>query len=175
MLSGIAWGIGKNRDILVTVLGCVICFMPILRYGCLSNAGAGFGFMNGWINERRFVCFRMDIERSIRMLRFVVGSIILLVLLTVGPSVLGQFMPERYASFFTNFIVAFFVMCIYPFFFSRLESDKPYAWKRRLVICVSAAMAIVLLGSMAGVYWKHRTAGRQQQDTGQRTRNCERN
>lgn len=156
---------GKNRDILVTVLGCVICFLPMLRYGCLSNAGASFGFMIGWMIERRFVCFRVDIEPSIRLLRFAVGSILLLALLTVCPSVLGQFMPGRYASFFTNFVATLFVMCIYPLFFSWMESDKPYAWKRRLVICVSAAMAIVLLGSMAGVYWKHRTAERQQQDT----------
>lgn len=160
--------LGENRDILVTGLGCVICFLPMLRYGCLSNAGASFGFMIGWLFERRFVCFHVETERSIRLLRFAVGAILLLVLLTVCPPVLGQFMPGRYASFFANFISALFVMCIYPFFFSLIESDcaeKSYVRKRRLMACVSAAIVIVLLGSMAGVYGKHSMAESQQQNT----------
>ncbi len=156
---------GTGRDILVTGLGCIICFLPMLRYGCLSNAGTSFGFMIGWMFERRFVRFRVDTERSTRLLRFSVGAILLLVLLTVCPSVLGQFMPARYASFFTNFISALFVMYIYPLFFSLMESDTPYARKRRLISCVCAAVAIVLLSSMAGVYWKHRIIEGQQQDT----------
>lgn len=155
---------GKNRDILATVLGCAICFLPMLRYGCLSNAGASFGFLIGWLLERRFVCFRVDTERGVRLLRFAVGAVLLLALFTICPAVLGQFMQSKYASFFANFIVALFLICIYPFFFSRLEADKPYAWKRRVLFGVGAAMAIVLLGSMAAVYGKHRlTQG--QQDT----------
>ncbi len=157
--------VGTNRDILITGLGCIICFLPMLRYGCLSNAGTSFGFMIGWMLERRFVRFRVDTERSIRLLRFAVGAILLLVLLTVCPSVLGQFMPGRYASFFTNFVAALFVMCIYPFFFSLMESDMSYARKRRLISCVCTALVIVLLGSMVCVYWKHRMIEGQQQDT----------
>lgn len=156
---------GKNRDILATVLGCAICFLPMLRYGCLSNAGASFGFLIGWLLERRFVCFRVDAGRSVRLLRFAVGAFMLLGLSTVCPAVLGQFMQSKYASFFANFIVALFLICIYPFFFSRLEADKPYAWKRRVLFGVGAAMVIVLLGSMAAVYGKHRVA-QEQQDTG---------
>ncbi len=156
---------GKNRDILTVCLGCVICFLPMLRYGCLSNAGASFGFMIGWLLERRYVRFRIDIERNIRLVRFSTGAILLLGLLTVCPSVLGQFMPGRYASFFTNFISAIFVMCIYPFCFSWMESDKSHAQKKRMLICVIASLGIVLLGSMAAVYWKHKVSERQQQDT----------
>lgn len=157
---------GKNRDILVTGLGCIICFVPMLRYGCLSNAGASFGFMIGWMLERRFVRFRVDTERSVRLLRFAVGAVLLLAIFTVCPAVLGQFMPARYAAFFTNFILAIFMMCIYPFFFSRLEADRPYVWKRRLLFGIGTAIAVVLLGSMAGVYWKHKVTEGQAQNTG---------
>lgn len=156
---------GKNRDILAAGVGCVICFLPMLRYGCLSNAGASFGFMTGWMLERRFVNFQVDVERDVRLIRFAVGAVFLLVLLTVCPSVFGQFMPGRYASFFANFISALFVMCIYPAFFSLMEADMSYTRKRRLVSGVAAAMAFVLLGSMAGVYGKHRPVGQPQQDT----------
>lgn len=154
--------LGKNRDILVTGLGCIICFLPMLKYGCLSNAGFSFGFMLGWLLERRLVCFRIDIEGSIRLLRFALGAILLWGLLTVCPSILGQFIPGRYASFFTNFISALFVMSIYPFCFSWMESDRPYVKKKRMLICVIATVGIVLLGSLAGAYWKHRMIGRQQ-------------
>lgn len=156
---------GKNRDILVTGLGCIVCFLPMLRYGCLSNAGTSFGFMIGWMIERRFVRFRVEAERSVRLLRFAVGAVLLLGLFTVCTAVLGLFMPGRYASFFANFMLAFFVMCIYPFFFSRLEGDKPYAWKKRLLV-VGVMTVIILLGSMAGVYGKHRATEGQAQDTG---------
>lgn len=157
---------GKNRDILVTGLGCVICFLPMLRYGCLSNAGASFGFMIGWLLERRFVCFRVDAKCGVRLLRFAVGAFMLLGLFTVCPAVLAQFMPDKYASFFANFIVSLFILGIYPFFFSRLEADKPYAWKSRVLLGVGAAMVVVLLGSMAAVYGQHRVTGGQRQDTG---------
>lgn len=157
---------GKNRDILVTGLGCVICFLPMLKYGCLSNAGASFGFMIGWLLERRFVCFRVDAKHGVRLLRFAVGAFTLLGLFTVCPAVLVQLMPDKYASFFANFIVSLFILGIYPFFFSRLEADKPYAWKRRVLLGVGAAMAVVLLGSMAAVYGQHRVTGGQRQDTG---------
>lgn len=153
MLAWVEQGI--NRDILVTGLGCVICFLPMLRYGCLSNAGASFGFMTGWLLERRFVGFCIEADRNTRMTRLAVGEILLLALLTVCPSVLGQFMPARYASFFANFISVFFITCIYPFCFSWLESDRSYAQKKQFLVCAGAAMGIVLLGSMAGVYWRH--------------------
>lgn len=156
---------GKNRDILVTGVGCIVCFLPMLRYGCLSNAGASFGFMIGWLLERRIVRFRVDMERGVRLLRFAVGAVLLFALFTVCPAVLGQFMPARYASFFANFISSLFIMCIYPLFFSLMESEMSYVKKRRLVLCASAALVMVLLGSMAGLYWKHRMIGQQQQDT----------
>ena len=75
-------------------------------------------------------------------------------------------MPDKFASFFANFIVSLFILGIYPFFFSRLEADKPYAWKSRVLPGVGAAMVVVLLGSMAAVYGQHRVTGGQQQDTG---------
>lgn len=40
---------GKNRDMIVAGIGCLVCFLPMLRAGCLSNAGAGMGFFMSFI------------------------------------------------------------------------------------------------------------------------------
>ena len=74
---------GANRDLLVAVAGCALCFLPMLRAGCLSNAGAGMGFFLGWVIERRFVRFDTNISWTQRGVRFIMGGTGVVFLLTV--------------------------------------------------------------------------------------------
>ncbi len=48
---------GANRDIIAAGVLCLLCFLPMLKAGCLSNAGAGMGLLIGWVIERRFIDF----------------------------------------------------------------------------------------------------------------------
>lgn len=112
---------GENRDLLVAGAGCALCFLPMLRAGCLSNAGAGMGFFLGWVIERRFVRFDTNISWTQRGVRFVVGGTGVVFLLTALSPALQLVMAGKYAGFFTSFALAVYIMAVYPFFFCRRE------------------------------------------------------
>ena len=114
----------KNNDIAVAVIGCLICFLPMLKVGCLANAGAGIGFLIGWVLERHFVQFETETEWSHRCVRFAVGGTGIVFILTVLQGLLNQVMEGKYAGFFTSFSVALFIMVVYPFFFCKKERYK---------------------------------------------------
>lgn len=59
LLSWVDSAENSCRDIVIAGMGCVIIFLPMLKYGCLSNAGASFGFIIGWVLERRLVRFEV--------------------------------------------------------------------------------------------------------------------
>lgn len=115
---------GKNRDIVVAVVGCFLCFLPMLKVGCLSNAGAGMGFLIGWVLERHFVRFEVEDIWTRRCVRFAVGGAGIAFILTVLQAVLRMLMEGKYAGFFTSFSLALFIMVIYPFFFCKKERYK---------------------------------------------------
>lgn len=115
---------GKNRDVIVAAAGCMACFLPMLRAGCLSNAGAGMGFMIGWVLERRFIRFETEDTWPSKCVRFALGGAGIVFILTVVQAALGLVMAGKYAGFFTTFMLAVFIMAVYPFFFSK---KKRYA------------------------------------------------
>ena len=114
----------KNNDIAAAVIGCLICFLPMLKVGCLANAGAGIGFLIGWVLERHFVQFETEAAWPHRCVRFAVGGAGIVFILTVLQGLLSQVMEGKYAGFFTSFSVAVFIMVVYPFFFCKKERYK---------------------------------------------------
>lgn len=112
---------GENRDLLVAGAGCALCFLPMLRAGCLSNAGAGMGFFLGWVIERRFVRFDTNLSWMQRGVRFAVGGTGVVFLLTALSPALQLVMAGKYAGFFSSFALAVFIMAVYPFFFCKRE------------------------------------------------------
>lgn len=114
----------ESRDIAVAVIGCLICFVPMLKVGCLTNAGAGMGFWIGWVLERHFVQFETEDTWARRCVRFAVGGAGIVFILTTLQGILGQVMEGKYAGFFTSFSVAVFIMAVYPFFFCKKERYK---------------------------------------------------
>lgn len=133
LLLGLAWffcieklldwvTMHPNADVIACGAGCLLCFLPMLRVGCMPNAGAGMGLLLGWLIERRLVRFETDGSFVRRCVRFLAGSGLALFLLEVSRSVLGLKMEGKYAGFFSMFLFAFFVMAGYPYLFSRLEA-----------------------------------------------------
>lgn len=112
---------GANRDIIAAGVLCLLCFLPMLKAGCLSNAGAGMGLLIGWVIERRFIDFETKDGWSERCVRFAVGGAGVLFILTVLLPVLNTVMESKYAGFFTSFSLAVFIMAVYPFFFVKRE------------------------------------------------------
>lgn len=140
---------GKNRDLIVCVLGCVLIFLPMLRYGCLSNAGASFGFLIGWVLERRLLSFETKGSGLRKTLRFLVGAGVLFLALTSGTSILTHIVPTKYAGFFLQGFVAFFIMFLYPLVFHFWESEKieeqvKKKFQRILAIVISTILILFL-------------------------------
>lgn len=115
---------GQSRDVWVCITGCILLFLPMLRVGCLSNAGAGMGFFIGWLIERHFIRFGQDGSAAQKCARFCPGAILISGILFVLKPILALFMNVKYAGFFTGFVLMFFIMAVYPFLFSTFEKGK---------------------------------------------------
>ena len=96
------WADGKkNRDLVVFFVGMAVCsafliFTTVKPYptdftpdgkllvdpkemitDCYAAAGCVYGFLIGWICERRFVNFKTDVSKKSKIIRSVVGSVII--------------------------------------------------------------------------------------------------
>lgn len=131
----------SNRDLIVLAVGSLLLLLPMLRYGCLSNTGAGFGFLLGWVLERRFVKFEVEAGKLEKAIRFIIGGAVIVIIVTSMSPMLVLWMPSRYAGFFTMFAVAMFISVIYPFLFSAGGSYGKY---RRAIVTVMILAGICL-------------------------------
>lgn len=132
---------GKNRDIVLCIVGCMICFLPMLQAGCLSNAGAAFGMWCGWFLENRFIKFEPCRNCKEKVVRFAVGAFGILLIQTALVAALNLWMPSKYAGFFGQFALMLFIMALYPFFFS---DRKRYLWGAAVIFG-----ALILMGGVA--------------------------
>lgn len=144
LLSWVDSAENSCRDIIIAGMGCVIIFLPMLKYGCLSNAGASFGFIIGWVLERRLVRFEVRGSWQQRMLRFLIGAAVLFPALTSGTVVLSHIVPAKYAGFFLQGFVAFFIMFLYPLVFKLWENAGKRT--RKKIIAVLVALLVLLCG-----------------------------
>ncbi|MDE7313268.1 MAG: phosphatase PAP2 family protein [Eubacterium sp.] len=120
-----------RADLPVCAAGCLFCFLPMLRVGCIPNAGAGMGLVIGWLVERRLVQFETSGTIEQRSVRFLAGGALALFLLKTSSPVLGLVMEGKYAGFFAMFFFTFFVMAVYPYCFSRLEGQHTQEGRRK--------------------------------------------
>ena len=109
---------GRNRDIVIIAVICVLAFCPMLWLGCLSNAGACFGFFGGWFVERRFICFDNPDSWEEKAERGIIGFICILFISKAFQSALSVLIAGKYANFFTSFFLSFFIMAVFPAMYS---------------------------------------------------------
>lgn len=102
----------------------LICFLPMLKYGCLSNAGYGMGFIAGWLIERHFVNFSMETSKRNLALRFIIGSLGIFYILKAVMPLFKIIFGNKYAGFFTGVLFSLYIMAIFPFFFMNLKRIK---------------------------------------------------
>lgn len=139
----------KQLDIAICIVGCILLLLPMLRYGCLSNAGAGYGFLIGWVLERRFVRFSVYPEGKLsfkrRILRFIPGGAVLYLCFTSGTTLLTHVVPSKYAGFFLQGFAAFFIIFLYPMLI-KIWEDSSYSSAQRKHY--KRMVAYVLVGIM---------------------------
>ncbi len=131
---------GHFRDLILCSAACIIIFLPMLWLGCLSNCGAGFGFFIGWLCERRFVRFNLPETQIKKAYRVIPGFLGILWIVTAFQSSLTTIMAGKYAAFFANFMLAFFIMAIYPGMFTWTKAKK---W---ILIFLSALIMLLPIG-----------------------------
>lgn len=135
------WGEEQGRDIWICIAGCVLCFLPMLRVGCMPNAGAGMGFFIGWLVEKRFVRFETTGTGFRKWLRFLCGGAVVAFLQLTVSRVLSLVMAAKYAGFFAGFLLMFFIMAVYPFLFQYVEKQQV----QRKVTVIGAGIVVAVL------------------------------
>lgn len=137
--------------------GCILCFLPMLRVGCLSNAGAGFGFFLGWLLEQKMIRFEIKGTVCSKLLKFGIGVSLLFIIMKVTSPVLGLFMESKYAGFFASFLLVFYIMAGYPFLWTSGEKYVAAQGGRKLVTIVSGICLAMAAGVIVLAAWKVRT------------------
>ncbi|MBQ4498463.1 MAG: phosphatase PAP2 family protein, partial [Spirochaetaceae bacterium] len=145
---------GKNRDILISLLLLALCFVPMLKFGCISTAGFGIGVAVSWLLEKRFLQFEEAKNNTERAERFIFGSMgIILVQLWLNPF-LKTFIPARYCGFFTQAAMAFYVLFAFPFVFTKIKKN----WKSILLGLFAFMLSLSFFVSAAKRIYAKRTA-----------------
>lgn len=135
---------GKNRDIWVFVIGCVIAaaFLTYttvkaypMDYGvdgrllvnskemitdCYAAAGCVFGFLIGFIAEHRLVKFNTAVSGKVRLLRGVFGAIILYIFSEFCREPLAA-MHMYWGELFFFLFAFLYILFLYPALFSLWE------------------------------------------------------
>ncbi len=158
-----AWAERKaGRDIALCAAGCFLCFVPMLKVGCIPNAGAGMGFLIGWLIERRYVRFAACGNLAHRFKRFLPGAACVLFLLQTMQTFLAYVVRGKYAGFFASFALAVFIMAGYPFLFGLWETGTAAARKRLAAACLAGVLAVGLIMSLTGYRYAHRETAAQE-------------
>lgn len=137
----------KNADTIVLLAFLFVILLPMLRVGCISNAGLGMGLVIGWFIERRFIQFSTDIKPTSKVFRLLTGIIGILLITQVFNNILLFWLTGKYAGFFSQFINALFIMAIYPWMFKL--ADKTY--KTRFPVALIALASILIFSFILAV------------------------
>lgn len=117
---------GKNRDVLLSGFLFLMCFLPMIRFGCISTAGFGIGVAASWLFEKRFVQFEEPSSCTEKAERFIIGSIGIILIQYWLNGFLRSFIPAKYCGFFCQFSMAFYIIYFFPLLFTK---SKKY-WKQ---------------------------------------------
>ena len=137
----------KNRDLIVFFVGMAVCtaflvYTTLKPYptdfapdgtllvdpkemitDCYAAAGCVYGFLIGWILERRFVKFTTEVSAKTKVLRAIVGSVILLIIATVVKDALESI--HMWWGELAALALAFvFILYLFPAMFSKWRIKK---------------------------------------------------
>ncbi|MCR4742581.1 MAG: phosphatase PAP2 family protein [Treponema sp.] len=111
----------KNYPIDYDLEGKILADPYDMLTDCYSGAGMLGGFLIGFLLERHFVKFKIDVSKKLLLLRGLVGIVILLLLYLVILPFIFQGLGEHLGHILKYFIVFFFITFLYPYFFVLVE------------------------------------------------------
>ena len=139
---------GHNRDIVVMVIVLVVCIASVVfivlkpypidyvngallvdlveqQKGSLEAAGLMAGLAISWVLERRFVNFTTEgLDTRKRIIRGVIGVVIVGVVFLGGNTLFKLVLPYNYAKMVTYFFVVFVGVFLAPFVFNKIEKRQ---------------------------------------------------
>lgn len=89
---------------------------------CYISAGCVFGFLTGWIAERRFVNFTTDVAGGLKIARGVFGAVVLAVSAVFLREPLTK-INMHWGEFVFFFLAFLFIMVLYPAVFTAFEKN----------------------------------------------------
>lgn len=119
-------------SILFTIVSILLVFYTLYLYkieliateyaqDCLKAGGAGVAFAIGYFLENKFISFPTNGSLLKKIIRFLFGLIIALLLQTGLKPILGASLS---ACFIRYFIVVFWIIVIYPYIFHNILHQK---------------------------------------------------
>lgn len=86
-----------------------------VKHSVYGKLGFLTGLFTGWILERRYIKFEIPESKIIKKsITVTIGITILILLLNTLCKQIDNYLPYRYASFASRFIIALYVTAIYP-------------------------------------------------------------
>ena len=137
---------GHNKDIVVMVVALVLCAISIvivlvkpypmdyvdgvllvdpvtMQKGSFEAAGIVAGLVVAWVCERRYVRFTTEnLDSRARIVRFVVGIVIVGLSYVATDVVFKAIMPYNWAKLFAMTVVVFMGFFVAPLVFNKLEN-----------------------------------------------------
>jgi len=86
-----------------------------------KSVGMSFGFLSGWVLERRFIGFSTDAPMKTRVTRLVIGLFGYYVVDLILSYFLKELIPGVGGSIASNFLQMFYIAFIFPWFIKRAE------------------------------------------------------
>lgn len=139
-----------DRDIWVTVIGTAFC-AAVLLYVCVKpypldytaegtllvdpktmmidvfgHIGMAWGFLLGWLLERRWVKFRTDVPALLRVIRAGIGIIAALLISKGLRDPLTACLGAHFGKMAYYFVMLFFITGIYPLCYQAWEKRLPF-------------------------------------------------
>ena len=89
-----------------------------------SMLGDGIGLTLGWMLERLFVNFDLDVPVTDKIVRFVSGVLGFLAIHYIVGSALPLWLDAKVAGVITTTLTGLYVMFIHPYFFNKWETNR---------------------------------------------------
>ena len=138
---------GSNRDLILFAASVVIVVLALVYFAVKSyprdlgvdgklvvdpaemmpdsylGCGGLLGMLLGWIVERRFIKFSTNSSSVVKVKRFVVGILLVVLVNTVLDKVLVG-LGKNWGHFVFQFLSLFIYVAVYPAIFNKLEVSK---------------------------------------------------
>ncbi|SCY08847.1 Phosphoglycerol transferase MdoB [Lachnospiraceae bacterium XBB2008] len=129
--------IRSKRDVIVCVISCMIIVLIMISSGFTADAGAGLGFLSGWLLERRLVHYEIKGSFIERFVRFVIGVGVLLFIYYPVSRLAGGSSYAVHIIFVLRLFAGLYITFLYPLVVQKIATKiSDGFWDRLGKVCL---------------------------------------